>query len=122
MDRAVFDPSPSGGRLETPGSKAQMADLYAAAAARIVVTSKRRFVTVCGVRRLTGEAMTVDCVPSAGVSELEAAAVILAAHERSGTDPHAGLDERSTRHSATTVFDPEVLLAWLLTEGLSAFH
>ena len=95
-----------------------MADLYAAAAARIVVTSKRSFVTSCGARRFTGEVMAVDSVQPAEAAVLEAAFMSLIGHESLPFD----LNDASSVPSTSPLFDPDVLLAWLLTEGVSAFH
>ena len=95
-----------------------MTDLYAAAAARIIVTSKRSFVTSCGVRTFPGEAMAIDRVQPAEAAALEAAVLALVSQEPAllETGSSFGFDPTST------LFDPDVLLAWLLTEGVSSFH
>ena len=106
---------------QRPGSlrvSGDVADLYAAAAARIIVTSKRRFVTSCGVRRFAGEVMAVDCVRPAEAAALEAAFATLIGRDLSPFDTDAASAIRST----SSLFDPDVLLAWLLTEGVDAFH
>ena len=118
MDGAVLETTSSPRSADTPRPSGEVADFYAAAAARIVVTSKRRFVTSCGVRQYTGEVMAVDCVQPAEAAALEAAFVSLL-----GRDSLAGdLDPSQTGGPTSTLFDPDVLLAWLLTEGVSAFH
>ncbi len=95
-----------------------MTDLYAAAAARIIVTSKRSFVTSCGVRTFPGEAMAIDRVQPAEAAALEAAVLALVSQEPAllETGSSFGFDPTST------LFDLDVLLAWLLTEGVSSFH
>jgi len=118
MDGAVLETTTTARRPEPPRPGNDVADLYAAAAARIIVTSKRRFVTSCGVRRFTGEVMAVDSVQPAEAAALEAAFVALIGGEPLPFD----LNEVSTLRSTSPLFDPDVLLAWLLTEGVSMFH
>ena len=101
--------------LDHPG--AQMTDLYAAAAARIIVTSKKSFVTSCGVKQFTGEVMAIDYIQPADAAVLEAAVLAHVDCDPSVTD-HPG----TPGYSASTIFDPDVLLAWLLTEGVITFQ
>ena len=92
--------------------------LYAAAAARVVVTSRRSFVASCGVQRLTGEVMAIGYVQPSEVASLEEAVEGLI-----GGDPAVDTaGEWSAMHAAGAIFDPDVLLAWLLTEGVSLRH
>lgn len=92
--------------------------LYAAAAARVVVTSRRRFVTSCGLQQLTGEVMAIGYVQPSEAASLEAAVESLI-----GADPAVDIKgEWSAMHAAGAIFDPDVLLAWLLTEGVSLRH
>ena len=92
----------------------QVVSLYAAAAARVVVTSKRSFVASCGARQLRGEVMAIGFVQSSDVASLEALI---------GGDLAGGAGgEWSAMHAAGAIFDPDALLAWLLTEGVSRRH
>lgn len=118
MDGAVLETHSTARRPEPSRATDEVADLYAAAAARIIVTSKRSFVTSCGVRQFTGEIMAVDCVQPAEAAALEAAFATLIGRDLSPFDT----DATSTLRSTSTLFDPDVLLAWLLTEGVNAFH
>lgn len=118
MDDAVLETDSPARRPEPPSPSGGVADLYAAAAARIIVTSKRSFVTSCGVRRFTGEVMDVDSVQPAEAAALEAAFATLIGRDVSPFDT----DATSAIPSTSTIFDPDVLLAWLLTEGVNAFH
>ncbi len=116
MDRTVVDLTQLAEELDAACS--QVSSLYAAAASRIVVTSKHSFETSCGVHRLTGEVMAVDYVQPGESAALEAAVATLVGRDGSVD----GLDEWSTMSSAAAIFDPDVLLAWLLTEGVNARH
>ena len=118
MDGAVLETHSDSRRPEPLRATGEVADLYAAAAARIVVTSKRSFVTSCGVRQFTGEVMAVDCVQPAEAAALEAAFATLVGRDLSPFDT----DVTATIGSTSTLFDPDVLLAWLLTEGVRSFH
>ncbi len=91
-----------------------VASLYAAAAARVVVTSKRSFVASCGARQLRGEVMSIGYVQSRDAASLEA----LISGELAGDAD----GEWSAMHAAGAIFDPDALLAWLLTEGVSRRH
>jgi len=105
--------------MEIPGpDQPTVSSLYAAAAARVVVTSKRSFVASCGVQRLTGEVMAIGYVQPSEAASLEAAVEALI-----GSDPAVEMEgEWSAMHAAGAIFDPDVLLAWLLTEGVSRRH
>ena len=98
--------------------KDEFADLYAVAAARVVVTSKTSFLTACGDRTLAGEVMTVNRLPHVGDAGWEGVASGL--NDRRSFPGNR--DELSISVPETTVDDPEVLLAWLLADGLSTFH
>jgi hypothetical protein len=116
MHSTLFDPPPPG-EVDATGQP-QVSSLYAAAAARIVVTSKRSFVTACGMQQLTGEVMAVDYVPRGQAASLESVVAALVGSDRPGEETGGW----SAAHSSAAVFDPDVLLAWLLAEGVSARH
>ena len=95
-----------------------VASLYAAAAARVVVTSKRSFVASCGAKQLRGEVMSIGYVQSRDAASLEASVEAMISGELAGDAD----GEWSAMHAAGAIFDPDALLAWLLTEGVSRRH
>ncbi len=96
----------------------QVVSLYAAAAARVVVTSKRSFVASCGAQQLRGEVMAIGFVQCSDVASLEASVEALISGKLAGDAD----GEWSAMHAAGAIFDPDALLAWLLTEGVSRRH
>ncbi len=103
---------------EETSEESKVASLYAAAAARIVVISKRSFTTAYGAKSLTAEVITLAHVlPDESVALEASLESLIGDPSQIDTTP-----QWSTTHAAGAIFDPDVLLAWLLAQGVSGRH
>ena len=91
--------------------------LYMAAAARVVVTSRRRFVVHVGDRRFTGDAISIEWT-----TDVETEFANDVSRVFGGDVTRLPAREVLTASNAGVVFDPDVLLAWLLIEGVGSLQ